>query len=191
MVTVLQRGRRTLAVSLAEAQQLFDAAPDLALSRLFAQSVVSQVLHARAEQLESSICRWFGQLIFSADTLSGTDPRWADPPSVIGVHGSGVSLEGIVVVRSDEVDADRLTWPRPAHPGARGMPPTEAVVYDVWPGFHELGPSAFRRVRQGTVLSEVCLDGRGLEARQIGSRQDLWCGSADHEWEGRGRTWNN
>jgi hypothetical protein len=70
-------------------------------------------------------------------------------------------------------------------------PPTDSVVYNVSPGFHELGRSEFRRVRQGTVLSEVYLDGRGVDARQVGSQQELWCDGADHEWESRARARDN
>ena len=192
MVSLLQRYRRSFAMSLAESQRLFDAAPDLALSPLFAQSVVSQVLHSRSEQLESSVCRWLGHLVFSADTLSGTDTRWVEPPSVIGVYGSSLLIEGMVVVRSDDVDASRLTsWPWPERGLELGAPPTDSVVYDVSPGFHELGRPEFRRVRQGTVLSEVYLDGRGLDACQVGSQQELWCDGADREWENRARSRDN
>ena len=178
-------------MSLAEAQQLFDATPDLTLPPMFARSVVSQVLHNRSERWQSSVCRWLGNLVFSADTLAWADTRWAATRSVIGVHGGGLSIEGMTVVRSDDVDAGRMTGPWPARGLEVSLPPTDSVVYDVWPGFHALGRSEFRRVRQGTVLSDAYLDGRGLDACQFGSQHELWCDSTDHEQDSMARIRDN
>ena len=45
---------------------------------------------------------------------------------------------------------------------------TDLIVLDVWLGIDELDRYEFRRVGQGTLRWDACLDGRGLE--------DAWCG---------------
>jgi hypothetical protein len=140
IVSLLQYCRGSVAMSLTESQQLFDATPDLALPPAFAQSVVSQVLHNRSEQWQSSVRSRLGDLVFSLEL---------------------------------------------------SPPPTESMVYDVSPGFHALGRSEFRRVRQGTVLSDAYLDGRGLDACQFGSRYELWCDGTDHEQDSMARIRDN
>lgn len=191
IVSLLERCRRSVTMSLAEAQQRFDSAPDLTLSALFVRSVVSQALDGRSEQLQSGIRRWLGNLVFSADALAWADVAWMETPHVVGVERDRLWLGVATVVRSDDVDAGRIAEPRPVCGSSGGPPPTDPVVYDVWADLHGLGHSEFRRVRQGTVLSDAFLDGRDLSAQEFGTQHELWCDSADHRWDSRARIRNN
>lgn len=195
LVTLLQHDRRALAASLTESQELFDAAPDVRLSPLFAQSVVAQVMHRQCEQHHRGVCRWLGHLVFSSSTHSGLSSRWEELAGVVGLCSPSAPLEGTLVVRTDDVDASQLNWPRPDRRDHGGEATIDTVVYDVSPRFHEWSRWELGRVCHGTVRSEVYLDGRGLESCQIGSQQQfqqqLWCDGADREWNSRGNAHDN
>jgi hypothetical protein len=178
-------------MSLADAQRWFDGAPDLTLSPLFMQSVVSQVLHDRWEQWQALLRDRLTGLVYSADALALTDAGWSEPARVVGLDGDPRWMDTLSVVRSDDLDAGHVVGPWCFHGWEEGPPPTDSVVYDVWPDWRGLGHSEFRRVRQGTVRSDACLDGRELSVQQFQTRHELWCDSADHEWESSARNRGN
>jgi hypothetical protein len=191
IVSLVERCRRSVAMSLSEAQQRFDAAPELVLSPLFVRSVVSQALHGRTERLQSTMRRWLGELVFSADALAWVEAGWMETPRVVGVERDRLWIGVATVVRSDDVDAGRLAGLRPGGVSAASAASTDPVVYDAWADWRGLGHSEFRRVRQGTVLSDAYLDGRALSVQEFGTQHALWCDSADHRWESRARIRDN
>ena len=79
IASLLQHCRRSVSMSLADAQRWFDGAPDLTLSPLFMQSVVSQVLHDRWEQWQALLRDRLTGLVYSADALALTDAGWSEP----------------------------------------------------------------------------------------------------------------
>jgi hypothetical protein len=191
IVSLLERCRQAARWSLSEAQQWYDQAPSLALAPLFVRSVVAQTLQRHAEQLQANARNWLGELLFSADTSAGSGWMWTEVPRWVGAEPDHLWFDAATVVRSDDVDVRRVGGACSPLALEADAALTEAVVYDVWPDFRELERSEFRRVHEGTVRSDVYLDGRGWNAEAWGMQQELWCDGADHERDGRARIRGN
>ncbi|MHB0955700.1 MAG: hypothetical protein ACYC0X_04905 [Pirellulaceae bacterium] len=186
MAALLRHYRRMGGRTLAEAQQLYDAAPDVSLSPACVLSLLAQVQPWRTPEVASTACQLLGEGILCATAWMPPGPAFAEPSSLIGIHAGHAPHEAITQIGSDRVDVRRmsLTWPPSTwHGDTQG---TDCVVFDVSSGCQEWDRSQYSIVRQGTVLWDACIDGKGLDACEVASRFDLWCDSRDHDREAAG-----
>lgn len=187
LAAVLRQYRQSGGLTLAEAQQLFDAAPDVHLSPAFVQSILAQIDQCRSADTTSTACHVLGDWIFCTSTLMPIAAGLVEPPSVIGIHGGHASTAGLTRIQSDVVDTRRISMAWPVGTWDRGTQPTDSIVLDVSLDCQELDRSQVCRIRQGTVLWDACIDGHGLDARQVASLFDSWCDSAEYEQDFIGR----
>jgi hypothetical protein len=191
LAALLRRTRRAGGLTLTEAQQLFDTAPDMPLSPAFVQSVLAQLSHRRATDAAPVDCHLLGDWVFCAASWAPPTAELAEPPSVIGICGGHTSAEGMTRIQSDAVDVRRIcmTWPA----STRGLDghPTDTIVLDVLNGCQDLDRSQVYRIRQGVVLWDACIDGRGLEGCEVASLCDSWCDREGHASDFVGRIFQN
>ncbi len=175
MAALLRRYRRSGGLTLAEAQQSYEAAPELPLAPAWVRSVLAQIQQSPMAVAASNACHLLGDWVFCTPACLPLAADLTEPPSVIGIHGSQAAVEGTTRIQSDVVDARRIsaTWP----PSAWDLDarPTDSVVFDVSIGCQEWDRSQVYRIRQGMVLWDACIDGYGLDAREVASRMDAWC----------------
>ncbi len=191
MAALLRRYRRSGGLTLAESQQAYEAAPELPLTPAWVRSVLAQMLHSPLVVAAANACHLLGDWVCCTPACLPLAADLTEPPAVIGIHGSQAAVEGTTRIQSDMVDARRIStaWtPSDWDPLAR---PTESVVFDVSIGCQEWDRSQVYRIRQGTVLWDACIDGYGLDARDVESLVDSWCAGADHEPDSVGRFLEN
>ncbi len=191
IVALVERCRQSAVLSLADAQQRFDAAPDLALSDQFVRSVVSQVLHGRSEQLQATACQRLGMLQFSADAFARAETLWGDAPCWIVIEPDRSRIDLATVVRSDDLNVTCAADLRPAGESVLDWSPTEAVVYDVWADWRGSGRGESRPGGPGVLRWDVYQDGRDLSTVQFGVPPAWWRDNADHRRESRARVRDN
>ena len=187
LTAVLRQYRESGGLTLAEAQQLFDAAPDVRLPQALLHAILAQVYQRRSADSASTACHLLGDWVSCTATVIPVAAGLMEPPSMIGVHGAHASMEGLTRIQSDVVDTRRISMAWPVGTWDRGMQPTDSIVFDVSLDCQELDCSQVGRIRQGTVLWDACIDGHGLDARQVASIFDSWCDSTEYEQDFVGR----
>jgi hypothetical protein len=168
-------------MTLRDAERLYNEAPDAHLSASQIGSVVAAVMRRMTSRWEPMLGELIEDLLFTADALAASDLPHSDPPDLIGLHRLESSHVLTTDIDSYSVDTRRIVFSRLGAEVAADAGAANAMVYNVWPGFDELDRSEFRRVRQGTMRRDACLDSCELGQLQIGAVHNLWCEDTEHE----------
>ena len=162
---VLQEER----LSLLEAQRLFEEAPDCPLSADDLSALVADVLRRQTERWHATAGSVIRELQFTADTLP------LHPAELTGTQVICPGSDLVTNINSSSVDTRRLTFPRLSGDLISRQSLTDPIVFDVVPGFDELDGPQVRRVRQGTIRWDSCLDGPDIDAVRDEMIYDAWC----------------
>ena len=133
------------------------------------RAVVETVMQRVAERREARLPGLLEGLLFTAHAMAAAGAEWMQPPDCIGTQLSHAREELMTNINSLSVDVGRITRGLRAGEPVPDLAPADRIVFDVWPNFHELDRSHFRRVRQGTVRRDAWLEGRDVMAQHGGA----------------------
>jgi hypothetical protein len=177
MLRQLRRLAGTGPLSLIDAQRLLDAAPDVPLSPAAIQSIVSDALARAPHRRDLADDVWPGRP-FTCDVVLLAEGVVGHSAEVVVLDGGDILADPqwMTDFNSLSVDTRRITGLKMASSFAGRGAAVEPETVDVVPRCDQWDRSVAGRILQATLRWDACLDGTGLDGRQVGIVDEFGCG---------------